>query len=126
MCLIPLAHQFLNHSACRQRRALNGFNVVEHLSRQYGWSIETFGPPRGVKGVLDHIRKELKEIESDPSDIMEWVDVIILACDGAMRAGHNPTAIVAAWEKKQFINEQRKWPDWRTSGPDKAIEHVRG
>lgn len=25
----------------------------------------------------------------------------------------------------QSVNEARKWPDWRTMSPDKAIEHVR-
>ncbi|MGL5249328.1 MAG: hypothetical protein ACRC8U_14160, partial [Brooklawnia sp.] len=38
---------------------------VTHLDRQQAWSAETFGPAevRGHRGVLDHIRKELVEIE---------------------------------------------------------------
>lgn len=101
------------------------FDLVSHLARQKAFSERTFGPGARTKGVLDHIRKELTEIEADPSDIMEWVDVIILAFDGAWRAGWEPQAIVDAIAAKQARNERRRWPDWRTADPDKAIEHVR-
>jgi hypothetical protein len=101
------------------------FSLEDHLRRQRDWSINTFGPGPRPAGVVDHIRKELVEIEADPSDLAEWVDVIILACDGAMRMGHTPEAIVTALEAKQTKNEGRTWPDWRTADPNKAIEHVR-
>ncbi len=76
-------------------------------------------------GVLDHIRKELSEIENKPQDLYEWVDIILLAFDGAWRAGHSPENIVSAIDRKQTRNENRDWPDWRTSSPNKAIEHIR-
>lgn len=101
------------------------FDIVAHLERQRDFSLKTFGPGPRTKGVLDHIRKELAEIEADPADIMEWVDVIILAFDGAWRAGWEPDAIVNAIVAKQIKNEARDWPDWRTADPEKAIEHVR-
>ena len=101
------------------------FDLVAHLARQKAFSERTFGPGARTKGVIDHIRKELTEIEADPADIMEWVDVVILAFDGAWRAGWEPEAIVKAIVAKQERNEQRGWPDWRTSDPDKAIEHIR-
>ncbi|PZU83957.1 MAG: hypothetical protein DI527_23405 [Chelatococcus sp.] len=101
------------------------FDLVAHLARQRDFSIETFGPGPRTKGVIDHIRKELTEIEADPSDIEEWVDVIILAFDGAWRAGWEPHKIVEAIVAKQAKNEARQWPDWRTADPDKAIKHVR-
>ncbi len=96
-----------------------------HLARQRDWSLETFGPGSRLLGVLDHIRKELTEIEADPTDITEWVDVIILAFDGAWRAGWEPQQIIDAIKAKQARNEARQWPDWRTASPDHAIEHVR-
>lgn len=96
-----------------------------HLERQRGWSEYTFGPGSRLHGVLDHIRKELKEIEADPTDVSEWVDVIILALDGAWRAGWEPQQIIDAIVAKQAKNESREWPDWRTAPPDQAIEHVR-
>jgi hypothetical protein len=96
-----------------------------HLERQRAFSLETFGPGARTAGVLDHIRKELLEIEAEPFDLSEWVDVVILALDGALRAGHEPAAIIEAVKQKQARNEARKWPDWRTAEPDKAIEHER-
>ncbi len=101
------------------------FDLVKHLERQRDFSLKTFGPGPRTKGVLDHIRKELKEIEADPEDLNEWVDVVILALDGAWRAGWLPTDIVDAIRVKQHCNEVRHWPDWRTRDPEKAIEHVR-
>lgn len=96
-----------------------------HLVRQREWSSKTFGPSSRLFGILDHIRKELLEIETDPTDLGEWVDVVILALDGAWRAGHEPQAIIDAIKAKQVRNEAREWPDWRTASPNKAIEHVR-
>ncbi len=96
-----------------------------HLSRQKEWSRATFGPGPRTQGVIDHIRKELTEIEADPSDLMEWVDVLILAFDGAWRAGWEPEEIIEAIQAKQAQNELRSWPDWRTADPNAAIEHVR-
>ena len=96
-----------------------------HLENQRAWSLKTFGPGSRLLGVLDHIRKELVEIEQDPTDVGEWVDVIILAFDGAWRAGWEPEDIIAAIKAKQEKNEARTWPDWRTMSQDQAIEHVR-
>lgn len=98
---------------------------VAHLARQRDWSFKTFGPGPRTNGVCDHIRKELLEIEDDPADLGEWVDVIILAFDGAWRTGAKPSEIIAAIKAKQARNEARSWPDWRTADPDRAIEHVR-
>ena len=96
-----------------------------HLARQREWSGRTFGPGSRLNGVLDHIRKELVEIEENPTDVGEWVDVIILAFDGAWRAGWEPQQIIDAIKAKQAKNEARTWPDWRTMSADQAIEHVR-
>lgn len=101
------------------------FDIVAHLTRQMAWSEKTFGPGRRTKGVIDHIRKELTEIEADPTDLSEWIDVVILAFDGAWRAGWEPEKIVEAIAAKQAKNEIRNWPDWRTVSQDHAIEHDR-
>lgn len=101
------------------------FDLVAHLRRQREFSLRTFGPGARTDGVLDHIRKELGEISSNPGDVTEWVDVILLAMDGAWRAGFEPEQIARAISSKQARNESRKWPDWRNADPSKAIEHVR-
>ena len=83
---------------------------ADHLAHQREWSMATFGP--GL-------------IEADPTDLAEWVDVIILAFDGAWRAGWEPAEILAAIKAKQARNEARTWPDWRSMSADHAIEHDR-
>lgn len=97
-----------------------------HIDTQRAWSEQTFGPGPRTKGVIDHIKKELKEIEEDPSDVLEWIDVIILALDGAWRTGLGSQEILDALLAKQEKNYRRVWPDWRTMSPDQAIEHVKG
>jgi hypothetical protein len=105
--------------------AEGGFDFHAHLARQAAFSLKTFGPGPRTVGVLDHIRKELIEIEADPLDLGEWVDVVILALDGAWRCGGSPDQIIDGIVAKQTKNEGRNWPDWRTADPTKAIEHDR-
>lgn len=102
-----------------------GFDLAAHLERQRAFSLRTFGPGMRTRGVIDHIRKELLEIEQKPADVEEWADVILLAFDGAWRTGAEPEDIIEAIAAKQKKNEARQWPDWRTANLDKAIEHVR-
>jgi len=100
-------------------------NLTAHLKRQKEFSKKTFGPDPRLRGILAHIRKELVEIERHPTDLEEWIDVVILALDGAWRAGHSVKEVVACLERKQAKNEARTWPDWRTVPVDQAIEHDR-
>ena len=100
-------------------------DLVEHIARQMEFSERTFGPGARTAGVVAHIRKELVEIEAKPDDLFEWVDVILLAIDGAWRAGYSPEQIVAGIAAKQKNTEHRDWPDWRTADPNGPIEHVR-
>lgn len=99
------------------------FSLVDYLISQQQWSEKTFGPGPRTGGIVEHIRKELSEIKAKPTDVMEWVDVIILALDGAWRSGHTPETIVKHLVKKQAINVSRSWPP---AGPqDVANEHIR-
>lgn len=101
------------------------FDIVAHLYRQRKASRILFGPGQRTAGVLDHIRKEIAEIEAKADDVEEWVDLITLAFDGALRRGFTPEQIVTSLNAKQTKNELRDWPDWTTADPSKAIEHVR-
>lgn len=101
------------------------FDLVAYLRRQITFSEKTFGPGQRTEGVIDHIRKELIEIESHPRDLEEWIDLIMLGFDGAWRAGYCPEDIARQLEAKLVKNEGRQWPDWRTAEPGKAIEHIR-
>lgn len=100
-------------------------NLEQHLTRQYGWSIRTFGPGPRTKGVLKHIKKEIVEIEDRPDDLEEWIDLIILGFDGALRQGYHPSEVVECLAKKQLKNEMRRWPDWREFTEDEPIEHIK-
>lgn len=100
-------------------------NLIRHLYRMKRFSEKTFGPGERSAGICGHIKKELKEIEDSPFALMEWIDVVILALDGAWRAGYSPEEITAALEAKQTKNEGRQWPDWKSAEPGKAIEHIR-
>lgn len=107
------------------RKPVPCFDLLAHLQRQREFSERTFGPGARTAGLIDHIRKELLEIEADPGDLAEWIDVAILALDGAWRTGASPQQIIDALVAKQVKNEGRTWPDWRTAPADKAIEHDR-
>ena len=101
------------------------FDLVEHLQRQREFSLKTFGPDPNIAGIVKHIRKECMEIELNPDDIFEWIDVIILAFDGAMRRGFTDTEIASALAWKQSENEKRKWPPFGSVSLNEPIEHIR-
>ncbi|MFZ2999350.1 MAG: dATP/dGTP pyrophosphohydrolase domain-containing protein [Undibacterium umbellatum] len=101
------------------------FDFILHLNRQRNFSEYTFGPGLRTKMVCDHIRKELAEVEAAPCDLEEWIDIALLALDGAWRTGATSEAIAAGLCDKLTENELRTWPDWRTADPDKAIEHTK-
>lgn len=123
--MLSEAVEAIRASEAARAQAEQRFDLHAHLTRQREFSDRTFGWGVRTAGVLDHIRKELREIEAKPHDLSEWIDVVILAFDGAGRAGYAPAEIIAALVGKQARNEARQWPDWRTADPDKAIEHVR-
>ncbi len=104
---------------------MNYFDLVEHLERQHDFSLRAFGPGKRTAGLIDHIQKELVEVAANPTDLYEWIDVVMLGLDGAWRAGYQPEEICSALHQKLQLNMERKWPDWRQAEPGKAIEHVR-
>ena len=109
-------------------------DLEQHLKQQSAFSRATFGPGARTKGVIDHIRKELAEVEAcGNARELEWVDVVILGLDGLTRElvasglSHDRAATAACQllVSKQARNEIRDWPDWRTMSSDQAIEHIR-
>ena len=96
--------------------------MTKYIAAHIAWSVETFGDGMRTAGLCKHIEKELDEIRAAPNDVMEWVDVIILALDGAWRAGYSAGQIAAALQEKQRINIAR---EWFYRGDDEPIEHAR-
>lgn len=93
------------------RRMAQSRNTLESfLMVQRHWSARTFGLGAGRwKGIVAHVEKELREIEQDPLDLDEWIDVIILGFDGAWRTGASNHAIISALFAKQAKNRRREW-----------------
>lgn len=82
-----------------------------------------FGRGARTEGILKHIESEIVEVRSKPHDLMEWVDIVILALDGAWRSGYTPGEIVEALEKKQAINIRRDWP--MPTSEDEPAMHIK-
>src|SRR5664279_6528250 len=99
-------------------------NFETWLKECIAWQSETFGDgPR--PGLIDHLRKEVEEVAANPTDPMEYIDLIFLAVDGLRRNDYDPGDIGFLLEYKLYENKKRQWPDHRTVPVDKAIEHVR-
>lgn len=108
------------------------FSFRSFYWQQQEFSEGTFGPGNRTKGVCEHIRKELAELEeavalgNRNAIIAEICDIIILAIDLAWRNGFRSSEIERGLMAKLRRNKSRIWPDWRKASRDKPIEHVRG
>lgn len=87
------------------------------------WSQTTFGDGRRTKGLLEHIRRELEEVSAKPDDLVEWVDVVLLAFDGFWRHGGKPEEFLDAVRAKYEVNQARKWPP--PAPEDQPNHHVK-
>jgi hypothetical protein len=109
-------------------------DLKEHLKNQMIFSRNAFGPHHNRERLLAHIAKEIEEIKESNGDSSEWIDIVILALDGLTRQiayvdGYDPEKnaqrACEILKQKQRINENRKWPDWRTTAPSAPIEHLK-
>ena len=109
--------------------------LSDYINDHIKWSLHTFGPGRRAEGLIAHILKECDEVLKQPDDVVEWIDIAILAIDGAWRAemanngGKKPSYADLGWllaqvfKGKQEINKNRKWPI--NTDETKPTEHVR-
>lgn len=98
--------------------------LAPFISAQRAFSRKTFGPHYDPQRITAHIRKELAEIE-ECGELEEWVDVVLLALDGAWRTGATPMQICLAMQAKLAVNKKREWPDWKKHPAGEPIEHER-
>lgn len=104
---------------------LERFDFSSFADKKALWSEKTYGPGDRYHGVIKHIQRELVEIEQAPDDLEEWVDVILLAMDGAWRSANASGRDLAnALIRKQEKNTRRKWPDWRSLKEDEVSHHI--
>ena len=114
------------HETIVNGRPINVYDLVTHLRHQKEWSATAFGPAEKVdrtEGIFDHMQKEIEEAREKPHDIEEWIDIAMLAFDGAWRNGATPEEIAGVLFEKLQKNRNREWPDWTKADPNKAIEH---
>lgn len=102
--------------------------ILSYITKHMEWSRETFGDNEGevgqhTEGLLKHIESEVQEIRKSPSDLMEYVDILILVFDAMWRRGFTPREIVAAIIEKQNINKLREYP--KITSASEPTEHVR-
>lgn len=98
-------------------------DIEEYYVKQIEWSKKTFGDGKRTKGLIEHITKELKEIEDKPYDLEEWIDVVVLGMDGFWRHGGRAEDFMMLLQRKQVKNFARKWPEPKSE--DEAVEHIR-
>jgi hypothetical protein len=98
-----------------------------YIRRQIEWSYKNFGHGHRTTAILNHIEKEIKEIVENPHDLEEWIDIIILALDGAWRCGrqrdYTPEDIMDMLDFKQLKNFDRVWV--LPADPNQPCEHQR-
>lgn len=98
-------------------------SIADYVFAHKLWSEKNFGTGKRTEGLCKHIESELAEIRENPTDLKEWVDVIILAIDGAWRAGYTEYQIEDELIRKQEENFDRKWP--KSVSEDEPIEHIK-
>lgn len=88
------------------------------------WSDATFGTPeeRGPEGPLQHLAKEVVEVQEAPDDLEEYADCLMLLVDAARRAGYGLMELIDAWGRKLDICKAREWP---VPVPGQPCEHIR-
>lgn len=110
-------------------------DLTQWLETQIAWSRKTFGTEPRLEGILKHIEKEIVEVRKDPTDAKEWIDIAILALDGAWRAKQAhyvsqieakviATLVTETLQAKSLENMfVRSWPP--PGAADQPVEHVR-
>lgn len=98
--------------------------IADFVKWQKEWSIVTFGPGKRSEGVLKHIESEIEEVRAEPTKLEEWIDVVILALDGAWRAGYTPEEVEAALIEKSKRNRLRTFSPFPPE--DEPSFHVKG
>lgn len=108
------------------RPAVIGNKLLRFARNHTLWSHDQFGGSgvRGVKGPLEHMKKEIDEVlASGGRDVEEVADLLLLLNDVRWRAGHSVNDLLDAAEAKLKKNKEREWPT--ATDPNAPVEHVR-
>lgn len=88
--------------------------------------METFGTSARTIGIIKHIESELKEVEADPFDLKEWIDIIILGLDGYWRHGGTSERLMELLVKQQDRNMKRKYKKTPDNEPSFHLQQEAG
>jgi NTP pyrophosphatase (non-canonical NTP hydrolase) len=86
------------------------------------WSDKTFGSTRSPKVPLFHLKKEVEEVLSAPTDPEEYADCFILLLDAARLANIPMQTIFEEMKKKFEKNKSRRWGKPDENG---VSEHIK-
>ena len=95
--------------------------LQDFVDRHYAWARATF-PDETVNEKLIHLRKEVEEVRTDPTDIMEYADCAMLLLHSLKLSGFTVHQLTVAMEEK-FIRVQ-KIKTWVKS-PDGDYQSVK-
>lgn len=95
---------------------------LEKLFTLHGeWSDKTFGSHRDATPTLAHLAREVSELRSEPTDLEEYADCLLLLMDAARREGFSLDDILLATAAKFVVNTRRTWGEPDAEG---VVEHV--
>jgi hypothetical protein len=97
--------------------------IRDEFRKQFQWSRATFGEGYRMVAILQHIRDELAEVKAKPDDPVEWIDVALLALDGAWRCRNlDADSVMALMVEKMRKNRTRKWAPVTGDEPCRHVE----
>ncbi len=93
--------------------------IQKLIETQIVFSTKSFGHGKRTEGILKHIENEIQEVRDNPDDVFEWIDIILLAFDGAWRCIAYQAELLSAsavsyllnksLQEKLAENVSRKW-----------------
>lgn len=86
----------------------------------FQWAKATF-PEATTETCFNHLKREIKEILADPSDMTEWADGLMLYLQAASYSGVNVDELLPYMQDKFAVNKQR---DWGKKDNEGVYQHV--
>jgi len=105
--MLVAANDFFNLESDKEP-ATTKLDLRNLESIRFEWSKKTF-PGATTQSALEHLKDEIKEIEADPSDVVEYADALMLLMEAAARNQITVDQILVAFQEKHQKNTTRKW-----------------
>lgn len=96
-------------------------DVLKLLDEWGKWSRDKFGDEDNPLPSLHHLKSEVDEAIADPTDDMEYADMLGLIMSAYSRTVGTATKLIETLKKKLEINKNRKWSEPDENG---ACYHI--